>query len=106
WLPPAEGLLAQALESIRNADVAVVFAGLNPNLEGEEMRVNIPGFAGGDRTNLELPETQEKLIEAAVATGKPVIVVLTSGSALSANFAAQKAAAVLELWYGGEEAGT
>ncbi len=106
WLPPADGLLAQAVETIKNSDVAVVFAGLNPNLEGEEMRVNIPGFAGGDRTNLELPETQEKLIEAAVTTGKPVIVVLTSGSALSANFAAQRAAAVLELWYGGEEAGT
>src|SRR4029077_12075640 len=85
---------------------AVAFVGLNPNLEGEEMRVNVPGFQGGDRTNLEIPEAQAKLIEAAVGTGKPVVVVLTSGSALAANYAAQHAAAVLELWYGGEEAGT
>jgi beta-glucosidase len=68
--------------------------------------LNIPGFLGGDRTSLDLPETQEKLVQAAVASGKPVIVILTSGSALSANFAAERANAVLEAWYGGEEAGT
>jgi len=79
---------------------------LNPNLEGEEMRVSIPGFKGGDRTDLKLPQEQEKLLEAAMATGKPVVVVLTSGSALAVNNAAERAAAVLELWYGGEEAGT
>ncbi len=106
WIPPAAPLLAEALDAVKNADLTVVFAGLNPNLEGEEMRVTIPGFAGGDRTNLELPESQEKLIEAAMGTGKPVVVVLTSGSALSANYAATHAAALLELWYGGEEAGT
>jgi beta-glucosidase len=106
WLPPAEPLLAQAVDAVKAADVAVAFLGLNPNLEGEEMRVNIPGFAGGDRTDLNLPEPQEKLIEAAMGTGKPVVVVLTSGSALAANKVAERAAAVLELWYGGEEAGT
>jgi beta-glucosidase len=84
----------------------VAFVGLNPNLEGEEMRVSIPGFAGGDRTDIKLPESQEKLIEALVATGKPVVVVLTSGSALAVNYAAGHAAAVLQLWYGGEETGT
>jgi beta-glucosidase len=106
WLPPAEPLLAQAVDTVKNADVAVAFAGLNPNLEGEEMRVNIPGFAGGDRTDLKLPDSQEKLIEAAVGAGRPVIVVLTSGSALAVNYSAEHAAAVLQLWYGGEEAGT
>ena len=106
WIPPAEPLLAEAVEAVKGADAAVAFVGLNPNLEGEEMRVNIPGFAGGDRTDINLPESQEKLIEAAVATGKPVIVVLTSGSALAANYAAEHTAAMLELWYGGEEAGT
>ena len=106
WIPPAAPLLAEALDAVKNSDLAVAFVGLNPNLEGEEMRVSIPGFAGGDRTNLELPESQEKLIEAAMETGKPVVVVLTSGSALSANYAAAHAAALLELWYGGEEAGT
>jgi beta-glucosidase len=102
----AEKLLAEAAGIIRDSDVAIVCIGLNPRLEGEEMRVSIPGFAGGDRTNLDLPEPQEKLLEAAVATGKPVVVVLTNGSALAANYAAEHAAAVLELWYGGEEAGT
>jgi beta-glucosidase len=91
---------------VKQADVTVAFVGLNPNLEGEEMRVSIPGFSGGDRTDLKLPETQEKLLEAAVATGKPVVVVLTGGSALAVNFAAANAAALLELWYAGEEAGT
>ncbi len=106
WLPPAEPLLDEAVAAVKNADVAVAFVGLNPNLEGEEMPVRIPGFAGGDRTDLNLPETQEKLVQAAVATGKPVIVVLTSGSAVALNYAAEHAAAVLQLWYGGEEAGT
>jgi beta-glucosidase len=106
WIPPAEPLLAEAVDTVKGADVAVAFVGLNPNLEGEEMRVNIPGFSGGDRTSLDLPEPQAKLLEAAVGTGKPVIVVLTSGSALAANYAAEHAAAVLQLWYGGEEAGT
>ncbi len=106
WIPPAEPLLAEAVETMKAADAVVAFVGLNPNLEGEEMRVKIPGFAGGDRTDLNLPASQEKLLEAAVAAGKPLVVVLTSGSAVAANYAAEHAGAVLELWYGGEEAGT
>jgi len=106
WLPPAAALLAEAVDAMRNSDVVLAFVGLNPNLEGEEMRVEIPGFAGGDRTDLKLPDPQEKLIAAAFQTGKPVVVVLTSGSALAVNDAAERAAAVLALWYGGEEAGT
>jgi beta-glucosidase len=106
WTPPADALLAEAVQAVRDSDVAVAFVGLNPNLEGEEMRVTIPGFLGGDRTDLKVPDAQERLLQAAVDTGKPVIVVLTAGSAVAANFAAQRAAAVLDLWYGGEEAGT
>jgi beta-glucosidase len=106
WLPPAAALLAEAIDAVKASDVAVVFVGLTPYLEGEEMPVTIPGFAGGDRTDLKLPEVQERLVEAAISTGKPVVVVLTSGSAVAANFAAERAAAVLEAWYGGEETGT
>jgi len=106
WVPPDEPLLAEAVDAVKNSDVALVFAGLNPNLEGEEMPVSVPGFQGGDRTDLKIPQPQERLIEAAVATGKPVVVVLTSGSALAANYAAGHAAAVIAAWYGGEEAGT
>jgi beta-glucosidase len=105
WLPPAAGLLAEAIDAVKNSDVAVVFVGLTPYLEGEEMPVTIPGFAGGDRTRLDLPVVQENLVEAAISTGKPVVVVLTSGSAVAANFAGERAAAVLEAWYGGEEIG-
>jgi beta-glucosidase len=106
WRPPADPLLADAVEAVKSSNVTVAFLGINANLEGEEMPVDLPGFKGGDRTTLDLPPGQEKLLEAAIATGKPVVVVLQSGSALSANFAAQHAAAVLEAWYGGEAAGT
>jgi beta-glucosidase len=107
WIPPAGAALAEAEALVKDSDVAVVCVGLSSELEGEEMRgVNIPGFRGGDRTSLDLPEPQEKLVETVIATGKPVIVVLTSGSAISANFAAARASAVLAAWYGGEEAGT
>jgi len=106
WLPPTGAMMADAVDAVKNSDVAVAFVGLNPNLEGEEMQVNQPGFLGGDRTEIGLPETQENLVKAAIATGKPVIVVLTSGSAVAANYAAEHAAALLELWYGGEECGT
>lgn len=106
WIPPADALLAEAESIVKDSDVAIVCVGLSAELEGEEMRVSIPGFSGGDRTSLDLPATQEKLVEEAIATGKPVVVVLTSGSALSANYAAEHATAVLEAWYGGEEVGT
>jgi beta-glucosidase len=106
WVPPAEPLLAEAVAAAKESDVAVAFVGLNSNLEGEEMNVSVPGFLGGDRTDLNLPASQERLIESLIATGKPVVVVLTTGSALAANFAAERAAAVMEAWYGGEEIGT
>jgi beta-glucosidase len=106
WHPPADPLLADAIKAVKSSDVTVAFLGINANLEGEEMPVDLPGFKGGDRTTLDLPPGQERLLEAAIATRKPVVVVLQSGSAISANFAAQHAAAFLEAWYGGEAAGT
>jgi beta-glucosidase len=69
------------------------------------MPIKIEGFSGGDRTNLNLPAVQEKLLEAVAATGKPVIVVLTSGGAMSVNSAQEKAAAILLAGYGGQEGG-
>jgi beta-glucosidase len=107
WIPAAGVALSEAETLVKDSDVAIVFVGLSSELEGEELRgVNIPGFLGGDRTSLDLPEPQENLVKAAVATGKPVVVVLTSGSAISANYAAEHANAVLAAWYGGEEAGS
>jgi len=107
WLAPASATLSEAEALIKDSDVAIVCVGLSSELEGEEMRgVNIPGFLGGDRTSLELPEPQERLVQAAIATGKPVVVVLTSGSAIASKSAAKGAAALLQAWYGGEETGT
>jgi beta-glucosidase len=106
WTPPAEPLLNEAVDAVRASEVAIAFVGLNPALEGEEMPVAIPGFSSGDRTSIDLPAPQATLIEAAIATGKPVIVVLTAGSAVAINVAAGRAAAVLDAWYGGEEIGT
>jgi beta-glucosidase len=107
WTPPADATLAEAEALAKGSDVALVFVGLSSELEGEEMRgVNIPGFLGGDRTSLDLPEPQETLVKAVIATGRPVVVVLTSGSAVAVRSAAEGASAVLAAWYGGEEAGT
>jgi len=106
WLPPADALLRLAIDTVKRSDVTIAFVGLNPRLEGEEMSVNVPGFKGGDRTDLELPAPQQALLDAAFATGKPVVVVLTSGSAVAIRGAAARARAVLAAWYGGEEIGT
>jgi beta-glucosidase len=70
------------------------------------MSLKIDGFSGGDRTSLDLPAPQEKLLEALAATGKPLIVVLQSGSAVALNWANQHAAAIIEAWYPGVEGGT
>jgi beta-glucosidase len=69
------------------------------------MKVKADGFAGGDRTSLDLPEPQEQLMEKVFASGKPVVLVLTNGSALSANWADQHVPAILEAWYPGESGG-
>jgi beta-glucosidase len=106
WIPPAQPLLDEARDAIKRSEVTVAFVGLNAELEGEEMPVRIPGFSGGDRTTLDLPQPQEQLLEAARRTGKPLVVVLLTGSAVAMNFAQENSSAVLEAWYGGEEAGT
>jgi beta-glucosidase len=83
----------------------VAFVGLTPRLEGEEMRVNAKGFSGGDRTDIELPDVQQEMLEAVAKTGKPMVVVLLNGSALAVNWAQQNARALLEAWYPGQSGG-
>ena len=102
WTPPAGVLLPGALDVARESDLTIMMLGLSPNLEGEEMPVKLPGFIGGDRTDINLPASQEQLLEQVAATGKPMIVVLLNGSALAVNFAGQHAKAILEAWYPGE----
>jgi beta-glucosidase len=106
WQPPTDILREEAVEVARRADVVVAFVGLSPNLEDEEMSISVPGFSGGDRTDIGLPRTQQDLLEALAATGKPLVVVLMNGSPLAVNWAEQHAAAILEAWYPGEEGGT
>jgi beta-glucosidase len=106
WQPPLEALRDEALKAAQQADVVVAFVGLSPDLEGEEMPILVPGFSGGDRTEIGLPDAQQELLEALAATGKPLVVVLMNGSALAVNWAQEHAAAVLEAWYPGEEGGT
>jgi beta-glucosidase len=96
----------EAIAIAKNADVVVAVLGISSELEGEEMEVSEPGFKGGDRTSIDLPKPEEELLEALVATGKPVVLVLTNGSALAVNWAKDHVNAILDAWYPGEEGGT
>jgi beta-glucosidase len=106
WEAPAQAQLDEALARAREADVLIAFVGLSPQLEGEEMRIKIDGFDGGDRTSLDLPAPQQKLLQVIAATGKPLVVVLQSGSAVSLKWAKEHAAAILQAWYPGVEGGS
>ena len=105
WQPPVDALRQQAVAAANQADAVVAFVGISPRLEGEEMPIHVPGFSGGDRTSIDLPEVQVKMLQAVAATGKPLIVVLMNGSALAVNWSAQHANAILEAWYPGARGG-
>jgi beta-glucosidase len=106
WRHIAANPQADAVAAAKTADVVIAVVGITSQLEGEEMNVNLPGFKGGDRTSLDLPKEEEDLLKAVKATGRKLAVVLLNGSALSVNWAAANADAVLEAWYPGEEGGT
>jgi beta-glucosidase len=95
----------EAVAAAKDADVVIAVVGITSELEGEEMQVSEPGFKGGDRTSLDLPKPEQDLLEAVATTGKPLVVVLMNGSALSVNWAKEHASAILEAWYSGEEGG-
>ena len=99
-------LEAAAAQAAEEADAVVLFLGLNANLEGEEMRVDVPGFKGGDRTTIDLPAPQEALLERIVKVGKPTVLVLMSGSALAVTWAERHVNAIVEAWYPGQAAGS
>ncbi|CAN5792707.1 glycoside hydrolase family 3 C-terminal domain-containing protein [soil metagenome] len=106
WNEVRADALARAVASAKQADLVIAVAGITSALEGEEMVVNVPGFVGGDRTSLDLPEPEETLLKAVKATGKPLALVLMNGSALSVNWAAANADAILDAWYPGQAGGT
>jgi beta-glucosidase len=106
WSTPSEGLEAEAVRAAEQADAVVMVLGLTPRLEGEEMPVQVPGFRGGDRTRIDLPDTQQQLLERIVATGKPTVLVLLNGSALAVNWAQERVPAIVEAWYPGQAGGS
>ena len=105
WSLPG-GQTQEAVDAAAKSDLVVVVLGLSPRIEGEEMKVNAEGFASGDRTRLDLPTSQEQLLERVAAAGKPTVLVLTNGSALGVNWADENIPAIVEAWYPGGEGGT
>ena len=109
WHAPAQAQLAEAVAATRGVAAVVAFLGLSPNLEGEQLQVDVPGFDGGDRSSLDLPPAQQTLLASLAAalapTRTPLIVVLQSGSAVALTGAAGQADAVLAAWYPGEAGG-
>ena len=91
---------------VKDADAIVFVGGISPQLEGEEMKVDAKGFNGGDRTSILLPEVQTRLMQALKATGKPVVFVMMTGSAIALPWEAQNIPAIINAWYGGQSAGT
>ncbi len=104
WVPPGAGsALERGLEAAKQADHIILTLGITPVLEREENKVDAIGFSGGDRTSILLPKSQRDLIDKVAALGKPFVVVLTNGSALS--FDTSKPNAILDAWYYGEQGG-
>ena len=106
WEAPNENLEADALAIAKDADAVVLCMGISPLLEGEEMKVKVDGFSGGDRVHTKLPKTQSDLIKKIKALGKPTILVLLNGSALSVNWENDNIPAIIEAWYPGQAGGT
>ncbi|MET0273311.1 MAG: glycoside hydrolase family 3 C-terminal domain-containing protein [Phenylobacterium sp.] len=104
WSVPSGGG-DSAVKAARNADLVIFVGGLTARVEGEEMKIAAPGFSGGDRTSLDLPAPQQQLLERLHATGKPVVLVLMNGSALTVNWADANVPAIVEAWYPGGEGG-
>lgn len=105
WKVPNDHLMEEAVNAAKSSDAVLLFLGLSPNLEGEEMKVDLDGFNGGDRTKLVLPDAQIELIKKVQAVGKPTVLVLLTGSAVSFDWAREHVPAILQAWYGGEAGG-
>jgi beta-glucosidase len=93
------------INKLKGVDVVIFAGGLSTLLEGEEMPVHYPGFKGGDRTDIELPEVQRNCLKALKDAGKKVIFVNCSGSAIAFTPVAASCDAILQAWYGGESGG-
>jgi beta-glucosidase len=97
---------SKLIDSIKDANVIIYVGGISPRLEGEEMKVNNPGFSGGDRTTIALPTVQTDFMKALKATGKPIVFVMMTGSAISIPWEEENIPGIINAWYGGQAAGT
>lgn len=105
WAIPDENLDAAAIEAAKKSEVVVMVMGLHPRIEGEEMGVKLPGFEGGDRTDIKIPDVQKDLIQKIASLNKPIVLVMMGGSAVAFNWANQNVPAILYTWYPGEFGG-
>ena len=105
WTKANNAPSLEAITAAKNADVVIAVVGITSQLEGEEMPVTEPGFLGGDRTSIDIPQPEEDGVKAVASTGKPLAVVLMNGSALAVNWINEHANAILDAWYPGEEGG-
>jgi beta-glucosidase len=105
WAIPRPDREREAIDAAKQADAIVLFLGLSPRLEGEEMKVEAKGFKGGDRVDIGLPASQQHLLETVTAVGKPVVLVLLNGSAVACTWAAERVPVIVEAWYPGQAAG-
>jgi len=106
WSKPKPNLKQEALDLAKSSDVVILCMGLSPLLEGEEMKVKVEGFSGGDRLDIKLPATQTDLIKEIYKLGKPVVLVLLNGSAIAFNWEKENIPAIIESWYPGQAGGT
>lgn len=93
------------ISKLKRIDVVVFVGGISPKLEGEEMPIQIPGFKGGDRTDINLPASQRKYLDALKKAGKKVVFVNCSGSAIALTPETESCDAILQAWYGGQSGG-
>lgn len=105
WDMPRPQLLDEAIDIAKKSDIVILALGLSPLLEGEEMKVKVKGFVGGDKVLLDLPDSQKRLIDALKKTGKPIVMVLLNGSAITFANEAKKVEAIVEAWYPGQAGG-
>ncbi|WP_367773513.1 glycoside hydrolase family 3 C-terminal domain-containing protein [Flavobacterium sp. WC2421] len=106
WDTPNNDLEKEALAVAKESDVVVLCMGLSPMLEGEEMKVQVPGFSGGDRLDIKLPDTQTRLMKKLQELRKPMVLVMLNGSAVGINWENDNIPAIIESWYPGQAGGT
>lgn len=98
--------IAAIVEKMKSMDAVIFVGGISPELEGEEMPVNVEGFTGGDRTTIKFPKIQTDLLKALHEENIPVVFVMMTGSAIAIEWESENTPAILNAWYGGQDAGT